>query len=492
MQKTKDIQQPPNVHIAVQNFGPIGKAEIDLRPLTVFVGESNTGKTYLAALIYALHRSFEGFSKFLWSSDVVYELNSIYRERSRSVWANDEPEIVEDADLVEALEKLNTRERPFKFSDLPWEMYDWLHTDPTAHEFFQDELKQCFDLGSISELIRFNENPCNEIKMSLRVCEKDQLLWNFEMQGSESDITTKDHLNKAMLLRDSDEAELHEKFDVEDLLDLLRHPRSERGDLYYLPAARSGIMQSHGVIASSLITRATRIGLERIPEIPAFSGMVARFLTQLIHYDERKNTSDQMEQIAKALENDVLHGNIEIKSAISYGYPEFLYHPHNGEQAIRMSRSSSMVSELAPLVLFLRGVVRPGDTLIIEEPEAHLHPAAQTKVALTLVRLVRVGVHVIITTHSDWLLEQIGNLIREGEVMKLGKSQAEPTTWLTKEEVGAWWFRTDKPVKEIPFEHIAGIEPEEYGEVAEELYNRSVDLRTQLEEATGGTEVEQE
>ena len=156
-----------------------------------------------------------------------------------------------------------------------------------------------------------------------------------------------------------------------------------------------------------------------------------------------------------------------------------------------MSQASSMVSELAPLVFFLRDVVRPGDTLIIEEPEAHLHPRAQTKISMTLARLVRVGVRVIITTHSDWLLEQIGNLIREGEVMKLGKSKLEPTTWLTKEEVGAWLFRTDKPVKEILFQHIAGIEPEEYGEVAEKLYNRSVDLRTQLEETAGGTEVEQ-
>ena len=47
-----------DAYINVKNFGPIEKAEIDLRPLTVFVGESNTGKTYLAALIYALHQHF--------------------------------------------------------------------------------------------------------------------------------------------------------------------------------------------------------------------------------------------------------------------------------------------------------------------------------------------------------------------------------------------------------------------------------------------------
>ena len=39
------------------DFGPIAKAEIDLRPLTVFVGPSNTGKSYLAILLYALHKS---------------------------------------------------------------------------------------------------------------------------------------------------------------------------------------------------------------------------------------------------------------------------------------------------------------------------------------------------------------------------------------------------------------------------------------------------
>ena len=55
----------PKVEISVRNFGPIAEADLDLRPLTVFVGPSNTGKTYLSVLTYALHRVFEGFSEFL-------------------------------------------------------------------------------------------------------------------------------------------------------------------------------------------------------------------------------------------------------------------------------------------------------------------------------------------------------------------------------------------------------------------------------------------
>ena len=52
--------KPKNLELSVANFGPIARANIDLRPMTVFVGPSNTGKSYLAILIYALHRFFGG------------------------------------------------------------------------------------------------------------------------------------------------------------------------------------------------------------------------------------------------------------------------------------------------------------------------------------------------------------------------------------------------------------------------------------------------
>ena len=56
-----DLTKQDALELEVANFGPIVEAKIDLRPLTVFVGPSNTGKSYLATLIYALHRFFSGF-----------------------------------------------------------------------------------------------------------------------------------------------------------------------------------------------------------------------------------------------------------------------------------------------------------------------------------------------------------------------------------------------------------------------------------------------
>ena len=245
-------------------------------------------------------------------------------------------------------------------------------------------------------------------------------------------------------------------------------------------------MQSHRIIASSLVTRTTRVGLEQFPEIPTLSGVIADFMQKIILYSEKKGLRTAMKHIAEALETEVLAGEIRLKPSSS-GYPDFCYFPQGMEEEMRLNQTSSMVSELAPLVLYLRGLVNPGDTLIIEEPEAHLHPGAQADIAVILARLVRAGVRVIITTHSDWLLEEIGNLTLEGLIEEQTNG---PASWLLPEEVGAWHFQKDKPVKEIAFHPRRGFSPKDYQDVAEGLYNRSVNLQQKFEKQEGKNERE--
>lgn len=474
MQKTEHGRQHPDIHIAVENFGPMEKAEIDLRPLTVFVGESNTGKTYLAALIYALHQAFEGIPRVPWSYYNTSRFDPIYYSQPADLSTQT---LLEETQRV--VKKLAVPRQPFKFSDLPTWVRERLQSGTAHSEVLENELKRCFDFESVSELSRFTKSQEETMKFSFQVREENQILWSFDFWDSESGTNVDKFINEDIILRSEDRDIFQRALDVKDQGIPFRFLMQVSAKSYYLPAARSGIMETRGVIASSLVDLATPGGLERFPESAKFSGMIADFLKRIINYDEGRLPSDEMNGIAEILENEVLRGEIEVRKPAA-GYPEFGYRPQKSEQTLRMNRSSSMVSELAPLVLFLRGIVQRGDTLIIEEPEAHLHPAAQTKVALTLARLVRVGVRVIITTHSDWLLEQIGNLVREGEVMKLGKNKTEPATWLTKEEVGAWWFRTEKPVAEIPFDYIEGIEPKDYYDVAEELHNDAVEFQQHL------------
>ena len=270
---------------------------------------------------------------------------------------------------------------------------------------------------------------------------------------------------------------------------------------YYLPAARSGIMQSHRVIASSVMARATRAGLERVSELPTFPGVLADFMQRLIDHQGPEDGfrraargSECIQAIADDLEGRTLGGEVVAQQQSAGGYAEFLYRPRNAKQSMGLGRVSSMVTELAPLVLFLRNGMGVGDTLIIEEPEAHLHPAAQTEVAYSLARLVNAGVRVVATTHSDWLLKEFGNLMREGEFKEKTGNFVDASSAqgrLRPEDVGVWLFRKGESgggstVSEIPFDRIEGIEPSDYEDVAEELYNRSAELQNRLAEATTG------
>ena len=486
-------EETMDAYINVKNFGPIEKAEIDLRPLTVFVGESNTGKTYLAALIYALHQNFGGIPQFPWADAVPSYFGYVHRSRDR--YSQSRREALEQ-EMLEVLEKLNTPRRPFKFSDLPQEVSTWLESRLTDREDFPNELIRCFDFEDVSKLIRFTGSRGNEMKVTLSVHERNEKCWDFETRAIRSaKPTITGHINPDMILLNANDpvrkTEFHKLSDVERLFQTLGTRRWRTGDSYYLPAARSGIMQSRDVLATALIKRATRIGLDRL-EVSTFSGMIGDFLEQIVSYKERRGSSSSIRRVAEQLEMELLEGKIEVKRPTPEAYPEFLYRPDQAEEALRMSHSSAMVSELAPLVLFLQDIIKRGDLLIIEEPESHLHPGAQTKIAQTLARLVRAGVRVVITTHSNWLLQQISNLIREGELQKQGKSTNESTDWLKAEEVGAWQFHKNEPVTELTFDLVEGIEPEDHLDIAEDLYNRSAGLQNRIEEKKGVDAVEAE
>ena len=78
---------------------------------------------------------------------------------------------------------------------------------------------------------------------------------------------------------------------------------------------------------------------------------------------------------------------------------------------IPLHRASSSARGLSDLYFFLRHVAKKNHLLIIDEPESHLDTANQILLARLLARCVRAGLKVLITTHSDYLIKEINNLI---------------------------------------------------------------------------------
>jgi len=60
---------------------------------------------------------------------------------------------------------------------------------------------------------------------------------------------------------------------------------------------------------------------------------------------------------------------------------------------------------------------RPGQLIVIDSPESHLHPSAQSQMGRILAMLASAGVQIIVETHSDHLLNGVRLAVREGALL---------------------------------------------------------------------------
>ena len=70
------------------------------------------------------------------------------------------------------------------------------------------------------------------------------------------------------------------------------------------------------------------------------------------------------------------------------------------------------VSQILPVII-LGLISNPEDILLLEQPEIHLHPYAQGRLAELLVCFARTGRRILIETHSDHLINRLRRLIAE-------------------------------------------------------------------------------
>ena len=493
--------QTEPLQLSVSNFGPIAKAEIDLRPLTVFVGPSNTGKSYLAILIYALHNFFSRY---------VGELN---QGRYNSVFLvhNIEARPIYDYDnvrkLVDWLRSISPQGKGKSLSVDPLvELPDFIA--PMIRPLFKslneyilvmlNDIKHSLGIADPARLIRHGNRNGAKITLMCKPFEYEIELKRREPIGllSLSSEETPLYINpysermqgvqllanavlRTPTLKDYNVENLIREFFTEVLYNVVNPLNSA---VHYLPADRTGVMHAQRAIIASLIDRASNPTLQRNEPFPTLPGVLSDFLKQLLNLNEPKGQED----LAANIERQILGGTIHSKNSET-GYPLFSYQPQGWREDLPLMNTSSMVSELAPVVLYLRHIVQPGDVLIIEEPESHLHPKMQVEFIRQLAAVVHSGIRVMLTTHSEWVLDELANLVHLSELKKAQrKGIAGGDFALNPEEVGVWLFEPkQRPrgsvVKEVPFDAEYGGFRSGFDEVAMGTYNDFAEISNRIE-----------
>ena len=471
--------------IEIRNLGLVSYASIDLKPLTILVGSNNTGKSHTALTIYALSRALEDLE-----GRTSFSLTRLFSSPRPMQWLSSQKGVIKKGleDLQAALPNIFSGES--QLSDLSERAQEAIRElSNSLEESFREDVKnqmlRCFG-STLQDLGRRTENLQGQDFEIALLDQTTGLTWKFRSRndeliktGWELDFSKADfkpnpnrYPSSELMARDVD------FFAWQYINDYLRYLMKgyARAGSHYLPATRSGILQGHKTMASMIVGQASRAWIEPL-EVPKLHGVTTDLIQALLLLDDHQRTDRDLRRIVEFLESQITEGTVGIDSRMQY--PEIFFENELGR--FDFHKVSSMISEMAPLVLFLKYLVRKNHLLIFEEPESHLDPSNQRNVARAIAMLVNAGVQVMVTTHSDILLNQINNLVQVGKITPRQRRYLgyRATEVLHADDIAVYLFKSEAGgtnVEPIDIDSDSGISTESSDKIHQELYEEALKL----------------
>ncbi len=392
-----------------EKIGPVDNAEITLGDLTIIAGRNNTGKTYLVYALYGFLKQWEGWP----GAGVFFRRHA--RDPTHPVTALKLPTI---AKALAELDRASVQVTPAVLADVRRRLVDQL-----ARDFSAGTLPAVFSttsraLGDARVSVELNErdleseSPAVEETAGLRA-------GRMTLHYNGRELAFAIDRGRATSTRDGSRRILENR--MHHLL--LRLFCREFPRPFILSAERFGISLFYKELdftKSQLVDLLQQMGRDddrdsRTPFllIDKNTSKYAQPIKDNIDYT--RNIHDMQKERSALAKNKLFN---DVKNIMG-GYYEASRDAISFRSKARGKRkfdiplhlASSSARGLADLYFYLRHKAARGDLLIIDEPESHLDTGNQILLARILARFVRAGIKVLVTTHSDYLVKEINNLI---------------------------------------------------------------------------------
>lgn len=366
--------------LILKNFGKIKKAEIELSPFLLFIGDNNSGKSYLMTLIYGLIKYYDEIEEILFEKEDFILNCDIYKKIEQIIEENIKANKNNDNEIFLTIEEL---------------------------KLFNELLNLLLNRNK-KEIINYIFNSNNEINL-------DNIQFDINTSDLKIQIINKNgfyYTNKYIKGEFYTRLQNNNLNFYKGILRIIFEGCIEyKNDFLnnksvFLPTSRTGFLLSCKELAKKSIDM--YFSKNNIKNTTTFQKPIIDFINNLIGLTDKLNKRKEYNEIFNIFKNNILKGDIKVNKETD----SIHYEPSNNKDLkFLMYLSSAVITEVAPLFLFLKYDTLY-NTFFIEEPEMSLHLKLQKEIARILINLVNINKHIIISTHSDTILEHINNMVK--------------------------------------------------------------------------------
>lgn len=379
--------------IQIKNLGNIEFGALDIsKRLTVFCGPNNTGKTYVSYVIYSLLKSMYYFddvqvpnlNNVFVEDKVVFELNA----KGLTVYRKNKLQNVLSS--LESLFGISDHDKLSLFKDLN------IQYGMSDDEFFKAVADYTLDFSFVwngLSLAVKKERGTYDVVISkpqgISTIENDSFFFSWQLATSIYEALVNYPFSKSCI------------FPV------------ERNSIYTFNKELS-IQRNELIEQMQALKDNKRIGRDSVDRLLGRSTRyplaIRDCLSVANDLNNLKKQKSEYADFAESLERDLLGGKISVTKE---GEVEFV--PKKG-QRLPIHLSASIVKTLSSLAFYLKHLAVRGDLIIIDEPEMNLHPDAQVVLTRIFGQMVNKGLNLLISTHSDYIIRELNNIITLGSI----------------------------------------------------------------------------
>lgn len=376
------------MHIVIQNFGAIKHAEFDFNDLTIIVGWNNMGKTYAAYAFYGflyywrygyeIKFPAEYYKTFVNKKYLEIRIDSFLGDNLKDILMDASKSFSKPENLAEVF---GTQESFFKGASFEIQVDKLIEPrEQTCRakwrdkECIQAQIKNGILIVNLHDVAQSEMPPDYIIHDMLGDCIKKCIFGNLFPRNR---IVCAERTGAVIFQKELD-------FTKNRIIELLgKEESSKLSPIKFL---------------NSFSSRYPLPIRHNVDTIRAFSA------------DSKKSFLFEKQDAKKKKVMDLFAEILNGKYKATKDGIKFI--PNKSKNTkLDMILSSSSVRSLLHLAIYLFFEAREGDLLIIDEPEQNLHPSNQRKMARLLAALTQLGVRVLITTHSDYIVKEINTLI---------------------------------------------------------------------------------